>query len=279
VSAINPGTEFRQTNVKDFRKGLGQTSSTDREFLHQYMTLTKCDLYFADKAILVEGTTERILMPRLISIVDEKIGSEAKLAHQYITTIEIGGAYAQAFYPLIDFLELKTLIITDLDAVYLDTSGEKKKWKKCPCAKGARSSNAAINAWFSADNDKTKQGEKPSPSIQELIEKPEVEKLKGFRRIAYQVPEPGSNACARSFEDALVLANPKHFVVQGTDKAEGAWEMAQDMPKAETAIQFAMRQDEWNVPHYISEGLLWLSEPPPAPDEAPPLSGAQGDAS
>ncbi len=37
------------------------------------MTLTKCDLYFADKAILVEGTTERILMLRICQIVDESL--------------------------------------------------------------------------------------------------------------------------------------------------------------------------------------------------------------
>lgn len=37
------------------------------------MTLTKCDLYFADKAILVEGTTERLLMPKLCQLVDESL--------------------------------------------------------------------------------------------------------------------------------------------------------------------------------------------------------------
>lgn len=57
---------FRHTKVKDFRKGADTIPTEDRNFLQQYMTLTKCDLYFADKAILVEGATERILMPRII---------------------------------------------------------------------------------------------------------------------------------------------------------------------------------------------------------------------
>ena len=46
---------IRRTKVKDFRKGMAGITPEDRKFLHQYMTLTKCDLYFADKAILVEG--------------------------------------------------------------------------------------------------------------------------------------------------------------------------------------------------------------------------------
>lgn len=107
----------RRTKVKDFKRGAAAIDATDKDFLHQYMTLTKCDLYFADKAIMVEGATERILMPRLREIVDRGLDEPHKLARQYITTMEVGGAFAHLFYPLVDFLELKTLIITDLDAV------------------------------------------------------------------------------------------------------------------------------------------------------------------
>src|SRR5690606_33716221 len=69
----SPATKdgIRHTKVKDFRKGSEAIPPDDRDFLHQYMTLTKCDLYFADKAILVEGPTERILLPRACEIVDD----------------------------------------------------------------------------------------------------------------------------------------------------------------------------------------------------------------
>lgn len=119
-------TSGRRTKVKDFKKGMAAIPKPDQEFLHQYMTLTKCDLYFADKAILVEGTTERVLMPRLCEIVDRDLGDGHKLAKQYITTVEVGGAYAHIFYPLLNFLELKTLVITDLDAVRSATRKDKK---------------------------------------------------------------------------------------------------------------------------------------------------------
>ncbi|RYB96020.1 ATP-dependent nuclease [Ciceribacter ferrooxidans] len=272
----------RRTKVKDFKKGMTTIPEPDQQFLHQYMTLTKCDLYFADKAILVEGTTERVLMPRLCEFVDRDVDEEHKLVRQYITTVEVGGAYAHIFYPLLNFLELKTLVITDLDAVRLDTTKDRKGndrnvWKKCPVAMGERTSNAAIREWFRPAGEKA-DGEveaKPAPDIdvKTLLAKTDVEKLSGNRRIAYQVPEtPGSNVCARSFEDALVLANPDKFeLADGDNQAEDAWEIAQELPKSETALRFAIRETNWNVPRYIIDGLKWLSEPPPPAEEYPPV--------
>jgi putative ATP-dependent endonuclease of the OLD family len=247
----------RKTIVKDFRKGAESISADDRRFLQQYMTLTKCDLYFADKAILVEGATERILMPRITKLVDTDLPPESKLSRQYITTIEAGGAHAQVFYPLLNFLELKTLVITDLDAVKLVDS----KWKKCPCAEGQRTSNSALKSWF----------DDATISIEALQAKTAADKTTGFCRIAYQMAEDGSEHCARSYEDALILANLAEFgMANDTSAAANAWETAQNFRKSEEAIKYAIREDGWNVPKYIREGLVWLSEPPPPPPEEAP---------
>jgi len=238
----------------------------DRNFLHQYMTLTKCDLYFADKAILVEGTTERILMPRICQIVDEGVAPESKLARQYLTTVEVGGAYAHIFYPLLDFLELKTLIITDIDAVKLvETEKKKNRWVKCPLSEGTRTSNAAIKAWFKVGEEE-ENNEEPI-SLENLTAKTEEDKQRGYLRITYQIPEQDSAACARSYEDALILANPERFEFDGNaDPAIEAWEIAQDLSKTETALRFAIKEVDWVVPRYIREGLTWLSQPPQPPD-------------
>lgn len=243
----------RRTKVKDFRKGAESISPDDRKFLQQYMTLTKCDLYFADKAILVEGATERILMPRITKLVDVDLPQDRKLSSQYITTIEAGGAHAQVFYQLLDFLELKTLIISDLDSVKLEGS----KWKRCPCSEGVRTSNSAIKSWF---ND-------ADISIEDLLAKTAVDKIQGFRRIAYQMPEDGSVHCARSYEDALILANLSEFgIPDDASAALSAWEMARDFRKSEEAIKYAIREGGWSVPKYIREGMIWLSEPPSVPN-------------
>lgn len=246
----------RHTHVKDFKKGLDTIPPADRNFLHQYMTLTKCDLYFADKAILVEGATERLLMPKIGQLVDRELPEESKLIKQYITIVEIDGAHGKLFGPLLDFLELKSLMITDLDVVRLRAAeGDKPaRWVKCKYSEGVRTGNETIKDWFN-----TPAGEQLSLEVLKL--KKAETKVKGFRRIAYQIHEADSNYCARSFEDALILANPIHFkLVEGTHWGDKAWEMAQDMPKIETALRFSIDVQEWNVPLYIKEGLVWLSE-------------------
>ena len=261
----------RRTRIKDFREGSSAIPTADRDFLHQYMTLTQCDLYFADKAILVEGTTERILLPRICRIVDEDLEPERRLGRQYITAVEVGGAHAHIFYPLLDFLELKSLVITDIDAVRIDTTKEKPRAVKCPCSAAAHTSNAAIRHWFGAA-----KGEQVG--MEALHAKTATEKVSRFRRIAYQVPEEGSAYCARSYEDALILANPEHFgLPMDGDLGLIAWTMAQDLSKSETALRFAIQEREWVVPRYLREGLVWLSEPPPPPEGSPALPAAQDD--
>lgn len=242
------------TIIKDLKKGLKKVSRDDKEFLHKYMTLTKCDLYFADKAILIEGTTERILMPKLIQLVEEGMDEDSKLSSQYVSTIEVGGAYAHLFYPLLDFLEVKSLIITDLDSVKSVKRQTKVVRVKCPVAEGEWTSNASIKSWFE---------EQSRPSLQLIMDKTDVEKIIQNRRIAYQVPEDiNQPACARSFEDALILANMKLFKMRKSGNyANRAWLEAKKLVKSDTAFRFAILEEHWSVPRYIVEGLTWLSKP------------------
>ncbi|HEY5222217.1 MAG TPA: AAA family ATPase [Microbacteriaceae bacterium] len=46
------GKQGHHSDVLD----LSRAENLDEKFLHQYLTLTRSDLFFADKAILVEGT-------------------------------------------------------------------------------------------------------------------------------------------------------------------------------------------------------------------------------
>ena len=249
----SPDGTTRQTQIKDFRQGLDQIPEKDRDFLHQYMTLTKCDLYFADKAIVIEGTTERLLMPKICQLVDTELDEKSKLIKQYITVVEAAGAHSKIFTPLLEFLEVKTLTITDIDVVKFNE--EKKRWVKCPYSEGARTGNSTIKDWFDIpDGDQL--------TLEQLKAKTADQKTKAYRRIAYQVHEPGSAFCARSYEDAFILANAAHFKLEeDKDWGQQSWDIAQDMPKVETALHFAITEPKWNVPHYIKEGLTWLAEP------------------
>ncbi len=109
--------------------------------------------------------------------------------------------------------------------------------------------------------------------LADLTVKQDADKISGYRRIAYQIAEPGSADCARSFEDALILANPQHFALAEENRANDAWDKAQALHKTDTALEFAIREEAWVVPHYINDGLIWLSQPPPPPTE-PPAIGA-----
>ena len=80
----------RHTKIKDLREGLRDTPEDHRRFLHQYLTLTRCDLFFADKAVLIEGTGERLLLPVIIEELERSEPDTHRLSSQYMTTMEVG---------------------------------------------------------------------------------------------------------------------------------------------------------------------------------------------
>ncbi|MHC4270330.1 MAG: ATP-dependent nuclease [Planctomycetota bacterium] len=250
-----------KTEIKDLRTGLSDEEDENREFLHKYLTLTRCDLLFADGAILIEGATERLLLPEMIRKCDGDIGEAApKLGSQYISIMEVGGAYAHRFFKLLDFLNLRTLVITDIDTIKKISKKNQagktiKIWEKCPVSKGERSSNSCINTWFKDPKGRV-------PSRDDLLVKNSNEKTNGKRRLAFQIPHIDGDACGRSFEDAFILANPDKFGITGATPSEQeiqAWDLATKTEKTNFAMQYAILDTSWTTPRYIEEGLVWLA--------------------
>jgi energy-coupling factor transporter ATP-binding protein EcfA2 len=237
----------RQTKIKDLREGLRTTSPDNRKFLHQYLTLTRCDLFFADKAVLVEGTSERLLLPIIISKLEEAEPDAPKLSSQYMTVIEVGGAYAHIFFELLDFLELRFLVITDLDSVLMAGG------RACAVHQGTATSNACLKSWF-CDGDYT---------LTALLAKKDPDKVKSRKRIAFQRPEVADGPCGRTFEDSFMLANASLFEITGTTASEqelDARTMAEKIKKSEFALKYAIYETEWATPGYILDGIKWLAE-------------------
>lgn len=242
-----------ETKIKDLQSGLSKETTENREFLHKYMTLTRCDLLFADRSVLIEGPTERLLLPKIIEKVDAGQPDATKLSSQYLSVIEVGGAYAHIFFNLLNFLHLRTLIITDLDTVDCNCNN-----KKCKVSEGTHSSNSCINRCFSV-------ADGANPTKDELLNKCEAEKITNTRRIAYQVPHCDGDACGRSFEDAFMLANPGIFNITGTtphEREDQAWKAAEKVNKTDFALEYAIKKTDWIVPRYIEEGLKWLAQNP-----------------
>ena len=66
------------------------------------------ELFFNDAVILVEGVTEYHYIKTLLEKNEE-------LSSKFISVYIVGGAYAQVYIKLIDFLNIPTAIITDID--------------------------------------------------------------------------------------------------------------------------------------------------------------------
>ncbi len=255
------------TKVKDLQSGLSEEPDENRRFLHKYMTLTRCDLLFADRAVLIEGPTERLLLPKMIEKVDEGHPEDNNLSSQYLSVMEVGGAYAHIFFNLLDFLNLRTLIITDLDTVDRGNNG-----RKCKVSEGTHSSNSCINRWYTGNG-----GENPTKD--EILGKSMDDKIRKNRCLTYQIPHSDGDACGRSFEDTFMLENPDLFSITGAtpkEREEQAWNATLNVDKVDFALEYGIEKTGWNVPRYIIEGLRWLAQNPenaPAP-EVPQEEGA-----
>jgi putative ATP-dependent endonuclease of OLD family len=233
--------EVEQKKAKEKRLAL--------DFLKQYMVLNRCDMFFADKVILIEGTVERLVLPEMIKAVSKD------LLHQYLSVIEVGGAYAHLFKEILEFLNVQTLIITDIDSV---DPGNKKA---VPVSSGMVTSNPTLSKWLPAEAD-----------IGKLLAKKETHKTAGRVRVAYQIPEKKGARTGRSFEEAFVLANAamfashKRFTDESGDprpKADilrNSWVIAKDLPKKTDFAFEIMQLTNWTTPAYIKEGLTWLAK-------------------
>ena len=166
-------------------------------FLKKYIKLTHCDLFFADAAMLVEGTVEKLLMGMMI----EKVAP--RLESRYITVLEVGGAYAHKFASLMAFLGIPYVVITDIDTVKA-TDGR----VSCPADEiGANTSNAALKYYF---------GTKERDKIVAINPKDQI-KENGFCFVTFQRPVQakldGSEVAfhGRTLEETFVYENLELF--------------------------------------------------------------------
>lgn len=264
-------------NLKDLKIEYDKKAS-QYQFLTQYLTISRAEIFFAEKAVLIEGDTERMLIPTMMKKIDieEAAAHKAKsteddylpLLSQNISIVEVG-AYSQIFDKFIEFLGIKTLIITDLDAIGVDN-------KKCEVDNAVTYSNEALSYYFS------------NPTLAELKTFSLQDKLfnniggcwknqsNGRLCVVYQTNEADYNA--RSFEDAFIHLN-RNFVknnkadfrgLQNKDYFDNpnknAYILAQECIKKKThfALDILYHSDKmlsnWQIPAYIKEGLLWLKQ-------------------
>jgi len=214
--------------------------NTHFKFLKQYLTLNRSEIFFADKAIFIEGDTERILVPAMMKKIDEA-DTNAKsvpLLSQNISIIEVGN-YSQIFDKFIAFIGIKSLIITDIDSFKFvddkDNSGvvkknkdgsNKQKVEATPVEDSTNTSNGALKHYYEKEieNYLKKARIKEIDYFKNLDIKDKVlfkendnwkSSSDGFLMLVYQVTEvneDGDYYNARSFEDAFFHINRKLII-------------------------------------------------------------------
>jgi predicted ATP-dependent endonuclease of OLD family len=262
--------------VVNLSKTFGDGTETSK-FAARYIKTTHCDLFFADAAILVEGSAERMLVPQFIR------HNFPKLDQSYISLLEIGGSHAHRLKPLLETLGLLSLIITDLDSIGKTSTGKKPPER----GKDYRTGNTTLKEWIPGE----KEPSKPR-SLDALLDCSNDDKQSENKqfRVAYQYPvklkykdvSDEEEAIPYTFEDSLALTNVKLFrdyqdpkgllkilkeALEKDTLSEASKEMfegvtAKHSNKAEMALEllYLTEPSELEPPTYISEGLKWLED-------------------
>ncbi|WP_395765131.1 ATP-dependent nuclease [Elizabethkingia anophelis] len=201
-------------------------------FLKQYLTLNRAELFFADKAIFIEGDTERILLPAMMKKIDQELHDDNPMLSQNISIVEVG-AHSHIFEKFINFIGVKkSLIITDLDSYYLkpvyEDGGTTQKLHEngSPIFKEVKCAGNHANVEFTSNESLIFFHQKKKDIAYykslgfewKILRKNRkgnwVSNRKGYLLISYQVEEDSFHA--RSFEDAFFHLN-KDFIIDSAN--------------------------------------------------------------
>ncbi|WP_273123949.1 ATP-dependent nuclease [Bacillus weihaiensis] len=240
----------------------------DRNFYEKFFQFNMVEMVFADKLILFEGDAERLLFKYLIS----NMKKYENLSFQYISYIQVGGAYAHKYLKLISFLEIKTLIFTDIDYEYnkedieietdlilkdivkRDTTNETIKkivgesiisniFKKSKEKQGEFLLNNKVCLKFQTDKD----------GYARTLEDAILHKLLNFVTVFSKITK----------EDFKLLIEDKQLLLSNTKKNETSLRDRIDKLKNKTDFMYSLIESgniNDAIPKYIEEGLEWLMD-------------------
>lgn len=314
-------------NLSAFQVG---DAPKDRDFLQRYLKLTHCDLFFADAAILVEGNVERLLLPsmiekeavtlRSVSLCILEVGGA--FGHRFKELIEFLGI-TTLIVTDIDSVALKAdepaegdededdEAEVEVPAIEVGAKPVRKKASTClPSVANSMTANQTLAQWLP---EKVMIADLWAVAADDKA-RPLLGTDKAMVRVAYQVPTDVTwngvtqTLCGRTLEEAFGLENAEWC--QSADQkfiglklkvtpADAAG-LAEGLHKRVTGKSFdktrfalgvlAALQQDWTVPIYIREGLIWLrnkvdleileeveavAEAAAAIDEAPPAEAGE----
>lgn len=266
-----------EIQVKNFYAELAACYEGKQEqfkFLKQYLNIQSAELFFASKVIFIEGITERMLLPYFIQKYDEEHKSDddyIPIVSQNISILEVG-ANAKVFAPFLEFLDVKTLVITDIDTTIKKIKGKNTVYDAVEVQDSTHTSNASLKYFLDAPDITS---EDFTQWFNHLLE----QKLPCIHQnvlVAYQKLE--NDYHARSFEDAFININ-KDRIKQNKDKIDGLKNKSKLSSKigiyeltnsildkksdfAASILYLGLCHDDitWEMPLYIREGLEWIQK-------------------
>ncbi|MBR1433297.1 AAA family ATPase [Ruminococcus sp.] len=234
------------------------------EFYDGFYTINFPDIIFADKVILYEGDTERMLIKN--ALLSDKFKT---LRTQYISYVQVGGAYAINYKPILDYLNIKSLIITDLD-FDADAKTESDVVQ-------SSSTNATINAFAKEALDNS------SPTVQDLYSWIDDVKHIELKNICLTFQNINDHY-ARTLEEAMLAKRYNVSVLdtktkeewtslRKSDKLRFVIPQKVDLCSIRTIVQHTSKRKtdfmysvilnklvDAMLPNYIEEGLMWLTD-------------------
>lgn len=257
-------------------------------FLKQYLTISSSELFFAEKILFIEGTTEKLLLPYFMSKFDSEKLEELKddqkhqyipLSSQNISILEVG-ANSKAFRHFINFLGIKAVIFTDIDTtkkiVKPPEDGQKKgktTYTACKVSEGTHTSNYSLKYFLKAPS--IKEEKKYSEWITKLKNN-SLNKVSSIIQLAYQIED--NKYHGRSFEDAFISINLETIKkykkditglknLKSLENFENFYDLTDSILEgksefASSLLWLALAQNDvsWNIPRYIKEGLAWIQK-------------------
>ena len=239
------------------------------DFYNWFYSISFPDIVFADKVILYEGDTERMLINSLLKLEKNQFPN---LRAQYVSFVQVGGAYAYNYEPILNYLGIKSVVITDIDY--------NKNIKKIDDIKSSHSTNSSINSFLANITKITKK----SLTISEIYSYRESEKpyviLNGTICLTFQGEVDGYS---RTLEEAMLC---KFYKMNSfTNRTKEEWKDDRNKDKLKYAIPITDSSNirdivsstsknktdfmysvvlanklEQMLPKYIEEALLWLEK-------------------
>lgn len=180
------------------------------EYIKKYLRLEVSDIFFADAVVLVEGVSEETYLRYVID-------KHPILKNHHIKVYRIDGAYAHQFTSLLDLLEIKTVIFTDLDlkrfkiednddpdVIPQNISDLKSEYA---AATSSLSTNGTLQFFIKEElkNKKAKYGEINNKIIEKIIDNEQL--IIDYKNITLYSQGKINGYYATSFEEAIVLTN------------------------------------------------------------------------